>query len=336
MGKLDKRQKKYFEDPKRFADAWNTLVFHGMELVRWWELQEANTVMTNTDSAETLEKIPDMVMKRTVEGKLLALLVLENQKAVDYSIAVRVLLEEVMAYEKQVREIKRYNESLREGIEKYGDIGEMLYHFKKKDRIRPVSTLVLYWNDKPWDGANSLEELIDFGGVEEMRELVPKFQLHLMDMSKVMNVSQFQTDLRSMVEYFQRRNDWKRFWEYSRNCEEKYELDEDGILVMGELVSTKRFGMLKEMWTKRQAGKKEIGREKGKMCKAIEDLIEQGIEQGIERGIEQGIEQNTVSSVENVMKNLGLSLSAACMALGVTEDQYRKAKKSVRACPSEP
>ena len=112
MGVLDKRQKRYFEDPKRFADTWNALVFNGFEFIHWAELCEGNPVMTHADEAKTLERTSDIMMKRTTGGNLLAMLVLENQKRADYSIPVRVLLEEVLAYDKQVREIKRYNEAL--------------------------------------------------------------------------------------------------------------------------------------------------------------------------------------------------------------------------------
>ena len=107
MGVLDKRQKRYFEDPKRFADTWNALVFQGLEVIRWEELSEGNPVLTYAGASQTLEKTSDIVMKRTSGGNLLAVLVLENQKRMDYSIPVRILLEEAIAYDKQVREIKR-------------------------------------------------------------------------------------------------------------------------------------------------------------------------------------------------------------------------------------
>ena len=352
MGVLDKRQKRYFEDPKRFADTWNALVFNGFEFIHWAELCEGNPVMTHADEAQTLERTSDIMMKRTTGGNLLAMLVLENQKRADYSIPVRVLLEEVLAYDKQVREIKRYNEALEKTLGKYGTEGELLYRFKKKDRLRPISTLILFWDDKPWDGPRSLKELIDFSGVEEMRELVPEFRIHLVEMSKVEHTEYFQTDMRSMVEYFKRRNDWKGFREYSETCEEQYELNEEGLLVMGELVNTSKFKYLME----EQARKREIQRanetgggnannkqgkrkEKGIVCKALDDLIEQGVEQGIERGIEQGIERGIEQGIEqgiergkvfalkNLMETLQLTLEQAMNALKIPQEERGKLLK---------
>ena len=65
MGALDKKQKVYFENPKRFAD---------------------------------------VIMMRTRNGDMLGLLILENQDSADYSIPVRIFHEEALAYMKQVRE----------------------------------------------------------------------------------------------------------------------------------------------------------------------------------------------------------------------------------------
>ena len=33
MGELDKKQKVYFEDPKKFANVWNALVYEGEQVV---------------------------------------------------------------------------------------------------------------------------------------------------------------------------------------------------------------------------------------------------------------------------------------------------------------
>ena len=351
MGALDKRQKRYFEDPKRFADTWNALMFKGLGLIDWKELREGNPVLTHADEGGTLERISDVVMKRTADGNLLAVLVLGNQKKVDYSIPVKVLLEEALAYDKQVREIKRYNESLERGLRKFGTKGEFLYRFKKKDRLRPVSTLILYWDDEPWDGARSLKEMIDFRGLEEMRDLVPEFRIHLIEMSKVTHTEYFQTDMRSMVEYFKRRNDWKSFREYSEACEEQYELDEEGLLVMGELVNTGKFKYLMEERTRKREsqrekeadetkettnikvgeenGKQENGKGKGIVCKALDDLIEQGVERGIEQGMERGIKQGMergmrqgkMLDLQNLMETLQLTLEQAMNALKIPQEE---------------
>ena len=75
MGVLDKKQKDYFEDPKRFADIWNGILFGGFEVIRWEELSECDSVLTY-GRGKGMEKTADGIMKKTADGKLLAIMIL--------------------------------------------------------------------------------------------------------------------------------------------------------------------------------------------------------------------------------------------------------------------
>lgn len=55
--------------------------------------------------------------------------------------------------------------------------------------------------------------------------------------------------------------------------------------------------------------------------------MEAGIKFGLEQGIEQGITENMIKSVEALMNNLGLSLQKVCEGLGITIEEYEKAKQ---------
>ena len=228
----------------------------------------------------TEERTPDVCMKETADGEMLAILILENQKEVDYGMAARVFLEEAMAYERQARGIRRRNRELYEKAKNAGRLGAYLYWFGKEDRLRPVSTLVLYWNDKEWDGARSLHELIDFSGAEGMRGLVPEFRLHLYDMSKVEHQERFRTDVGTLVGLYQRRGDKEAFREFGNRAEAEggRKLDKLGLEVLGMLVSSKR--LMKLLETKKE--KEELT-----MCKAIDDIYEEGREAGIREGREE-------------------------------------------------
>ena len=271
MGALDKKQKVYFSDPKRFADAWNGILFGGLEVIRWQELSECDSVITNGEGKGE-ERIADAIMKKTSNGTFLAMLILENQRGKDYSLPVRLFHEEALAYKRQANVIERRNEKLWKDLEQYGDLGKVFYYFRRTDRLRPVVMIVLYWNEEPWDGANSLDEMIDFRGAEELRPLVSKHPVQIVDMSRFEDKECFHTDLRSVVEYFQRRNDKEAFREYYNQCEPEYELDTEGREVVSELVNSAE---LKKLIKKRKRkGEKET------MCKAITELIEEGREEG--------------------------------------------------------
>ena len=279
LGKLDKKQKNYFKDPKRFADIWNGILFGGREVFDWRELSECDSVLTSS-KGKGIERIPDMVMKRTAEGNLLAVLIVENLLPRDYSIPFKVNLQEAIAYEKQVNEIKRRNRELEKAMKDPESPGEFLNQFRREDKVRPVITLVLYWNEEPWDGVNSLDELIDFRGVEGLRKFVPRHPIRVVDMARLSGTERFKTDLRSLIELFQRRNNKEAFKDYYSRCEEKYVLQEDGMDVLGELVHSEE---LMDYVKKTKGGTN--------MCRAIKEMVEEGRKQGFEEGLQKGFEK---------------------------------------------
>ena len=84
LGKEDKSLKNYFEDPRKFADAWNAVVYKGRQVIKAEELHEVNSVFTAVTGSVEEERIADMVMKRTRDGNDLGILVLENNDKTDF------------------------------------------------------------------------------------------------------------------------------------------------------------------------------------------------------------------------------------------------------------
>lgn len=66
------------------------------------------------------------------------------------------------------------------------------------------------------------------------------------------------------------------------------------------------------------------GKELDTMCNFAEGIYEAGIS----KGINQGIAFQVAAGIENVMKNLQIPVEKACEILGVTVDQYNKAKEN--------
>ena len=102
MGKQDITQMKFFRDSKRFADIWNGLAFNGRQVVKWDELEEISPVGLAVNKELKSKKTADIVMAKTGNGERLAILIAENQFSIDYSMIVRVLLREVMEYDRPV------------------------------------------------------------------------------------------------------------------------------------------------------------------------------------------------------------------------------------------
>ena len=178
-------------------------------------------------------------------------------------------LSQIMEYDRQVSEIVKKN---RDGLKTVKDqpstAGEYMYQFKKTDRLRPVSTLVLYWNSEPWDGAKTLHELVDFTGCEEMMEIAADYKLNIVNLDTVQNGDEiFQNrDVKDVVNLYQKRNDKTAFKEYVDN---QKNFDRESIEVITEMVTSKE---LKEYMLSNKDNKGG----NLDMCKAINDLIQDG------------------------------------------------------------
>lgn len=108
MGKKDIGLKVYFQNAVRYADLWNGAVFRGKQIVKAEELQEVTPVQFKSDKRAMLERTGDMVMKQSYDGQKFVMLALENQEKIDYGMPVRVMLQEALEYDRQIREFKHF------------------------------------------------------------------------------------------------------------------------------------------------------------------------------------------------------------------------------------
>lgn len=106
MGKKDITLKDYFADRNRYADLLNGSLFNGQQIIKSEELQDTDTVQSKSDNRAILERINDIAMKQTNNGNTFAVWFIANQEKVDYSMPVRVMLQEALAYDRQLKEIK--------------------------------------------------------------------------------------------------------------------------------------------------------------------------------------------------------------------------------------
>lgn len=320
MGKRDLSLKTYLSDPVRYADVYNGSVFGGVQVLDASQLEEAATVVTKADGGVFLETTCDIAMRQKVGGGLFALWILENQDEVDYGMSVRILLREALEYDRQVKELKRRNEAGYK--ESHGELaaGEYLYKVRKSDRIRPVSTLVIYWGSKPWDGPRSLHEFLDFSGygecvAEELKKLIPEYPLHILNLNEENDYSRFQTPLRTVFEMYACRTDKGRFLDYIMTHEECRHLDVETYEVIGKLTGAAKLWEMQEKTEEEQD-----------MWKALEDLIEDGKAEGRTEGRIEKANQ-LISIIGNMMEKLHCTLEEACEIAGQPLEEYRQAKE---------
>ena len=284
MGSQDIGLKSYLEDTRRYADLWNGGVFEGRQMIRPEELEEITPVLPKADKKVVLEKTRDLVMMQSRKGQRLAVFALENQTEVDYGMPVRIMLQEALEYDRQIRKIMHENEKKNreyqegKGSKVYHDDGEYLYKIRKEDKLYPVATLIVYWGEEMWKGARSLHEMIHFNALGqpeelELKRLVPEYPLHFLDLAEFHHFEYFKTELRPLFELYQRRNSQKNFMNYIKTDGMCQSMDEESWYMLSQMTHSKDLSKLIEEKKQRKG--------KGKaMCKAIEDLKNEGRAEG--------------------------------------------------------
>lgn len=312
MGRKDISLKSYLRDTARYADLWNGGVFQGRQIVRAEELQEVTPVRSGKGRSGAVEKIGDIVMKQTYSGQRFAILSLENQDEVDYGIPVRIMLQEALEYDRQLRDIRSRNEKKNEeyrecrksweenggGIPEkvYKDAGEFLYKIKKEDRLFPMATLVVYWGEEMWQGPKSLYEMMDFGDMtgevgSELKSLIPEYPLHFLDLSSFGHLEYFKTELRPLLELYAKRNSKETLKECLEVNEAYWDMNNESWHVLSQLTGSKSL----EKLARRKSRRNEEGE---KMFRPLDDMISNAKAEGLAEGKTKGKAESIVDLLE--------------------------------------
>ncbi len=104
MGK-DMSWKTFFSDNERYADIINGIGCKGVQVVSKEDLQDLDT-RTGLQKKSDHTRSRDMIRKAAF-GVNFAIIGIENQKNMDYSIPVRMMVYEVGNYQQQVKRIQK-------------------------------------------------------------------------------------------------------------------------------------------------------------------------------------------------------------------------------------
>lgn len=317
MGKKDITLKDYLSDTRRYADLLNGSIFQGRQIVCGEKLTDANTVQVRAEEGSPMERTNDMVMKQTKDGKLFAVWVVANQEHVDYGMPVRVMLQEALEYERQLKEKQRKNrERMKTEKQVFRNASEFLSGVQKEERLHPVITLVVYWGKEKWQGAKNLHDMVDFGEdntlAENLKQLIPVYPLHFLNLAEQTEYDNFQTELKILFELYARRNDKKEFMQYLKSHEVCRQLDKETYQTLGVLTNSKRLMCGKYIETKERG---EVN-----MCQAIEELIEDGRKEGNLSG-RQGM-------LYELVRDGMLPVQTAARKMSVTEQEFLNKMKA--------
>ena len=151
--------KEFWRQNDRFASLFNTVVFEGEEVIKPEELSELDTDVSTmvefNEYKETLSRARDVV-KKAAHGVDFVIMGIENQRKTHYGMPLRVMIYDALGYLKEYQEISRKH---REAGDK-ASAEEFLSGLHKEDRLHPIISIVIYYNEKPWDGPKSLRDMI--------------------------------------------------------------------------------------------------------------------------------------------------------------------------------
>ena len=233
---------------------------------------------------------------------------------------VRVMLQEALEYDKQLKVIKRKNRKLEITNPKM-DSGEFLSQVRKSDRLNPIITLVVYWGSEKWERADSLHNIIDFGEdkelAEQLKSMIPEYPLHILNLSECQDYEGFQTELKLLFELYARRNDKQELRKYLENHEECKRIDEETIWTLGQLANIKQLEAYK--------GKEK---EDVDMCKAIDEWLADEREEGLKQGREQGSIAGRLNLLYELVRDNVISVKDAAVRASMTETVFADKMKA--------
>ena len=300
--------KNYWRDNRRFADLFNAVLFGGRQVIRAQELADLDTdesaVIQHRGHAESIQAARDSIKVcklSAARGTELVLLGNEGQEHIHYAMPVRIMGYDYGSYKKQYEaNAQKYR---REGGP---DRDEYLSRMGREDRFIPVITIVIYYGEKPWDGAVSLHGMLKIPA--GLKKYVNDYRVTLIEARNhdLVFHNRDNADLFRLLGFFldegiSKAEARKKAIQYS----EEHGTDRSVIMTAAGIANSGIDGeAIKEGGTGMYAVFEEV------MQEGIEKGIEKGKAEGIvETGLEFGLAENDI--LERLQKKLGISPAEA-------------------------
>ena len=148
----------FWRNEERFADLFNAKFFNSEEVIKPEDLQEMDTDVSGTlyigEEKISIERRRD-VIKKMANGREFILVAIESQTEVHYAMPLRHMIYDALGYYKEYRDIASKTKGKR-GLTS----AEFLSKMRRDDRLHPIFTLVIYYNEKEWDGPLCLKDMM--------------------------------------------------------------------------------------------------------------------------------------------------------------------------------
>ena len=154
--------------------------------------------------------------------------------------------------------------------------GEYLYRFRKKDKLVPIVTLILYGGAEKWDGPRCLKDMFDMEKVPEaFHSFVSDYKINVIELREIEDTSVFKTDFKQVVDVIKVSKDRKKMKELLESDPIYKMLEPETYDVIATYVNEKELKCVKKKCT--------VGG-KVNMCQAIREMVAEGKAEGIMLG----------------------------------------------------
>ncbi len=312
MGKIDTEAKGYLSNVERFSDLFNYWIYNGENIIQPENLHELDTtaiaIPYGNKSKKHVQKFRDLLKLYTAmedDQAVYLIFGMEIESKIHYAMPVRNMLYDALNYAHQVDIISNNNKRSR----KTKSSNEFLSGMKRDDRLHPVVTLVVNISGQPWDGFTSIHNLLSVGD-QRILEFVSDYKINLLspDMLAEDDFAKFHTGIGAALQFIKHQHDDNMDWIINQKRLEKVDR------ATAEFIQT-------ATGTSFDIDDEE---EVIDMCRAWKNSMDQAKTEGILAGRLEGQDNERLSSIRNVMKNLGVSIQRAMEILGIPAEEQKK------------
>ena len=248
--KADPTLKDYFKDKVHFANFLNVIHFHGQQVLSPEHLSVVDTDMSTVVEGKkvtvSFNRNRDVIMRDNQNG-IYVLNAIENQKAIDYTMPVRVFVYDALMYNQQLKQFKKKKR-------------------RKKLKLEPVMTSVIYYGEKPWSGPKCLSDMMKIP--KEYQGMINDWDARIIDIKDI-DVELFQDeDNRALIQGIQ------MFYRWNGKEEIKLEVKKEVAILIASIVNSKKFLKI----IKEQEGEKVV------MCTSLDLFAKRNRKAGFNEG----------------------------------------------------
>lgn len=278
--KKDVTLKDHFKNKEIFADLANAVLYDGKQVIKAENLCDYDSDMAtvfNLNQPVTLNRNRDVIMKADFEG-IYALIAIENQSYVDYTMPLRIATYDICAYNQQLKNFQN--------LKKKYDIPESF-------KLLPVYTVVLYYGENNWTAPNDLHGMMS-KIPEELKKYINNWRNHVIDVKKkdwLFHEKDNQDLFNGLQKFYQ--------WKGDINSLKDLQMSKKTAIILASLIGNDEIIEI-------------VQENKGDdmtMFKSVELFEQKAIAKGIDQGIHQGISQGKLSMLMNQLKQRFGSLS---------------------------